>query len=143
MQRYRPEQIIEKYRAIVGDTTDEEFFRRPHHQKTQELWCAGHFALGFEKHIGPCTVLIGDRDEQTDADFVLEWNGESLPFQITEVMEPGRRRGDEYRDGAIPPVRSDDWSRGSEHGPLGCAMPLKKKRRNNTPTPTSCTFSAT
>ena len=125
--RYRPSELLQKYRAIVGSITNEEFFRRPKHKKTQELWCAAHFSLAFDRYIAPCTVLIVDQDAQTAADFELECDGEIFPIQVTEVTEPERRRGDEYKNGATPPVRSDDWSRGSELGPSWVRAAIEKK----------------
>ena len=63
------------------------------------MWCAAHFARGYERRYGECYVWISDEDEQTDADFHLEIAGIRHPFQVTELMQPGRRRGDECRNG--------------------------------------------
>jgi len=49
-------------------------------------------------------------------DFELEIDKTRHPFQITEVMEPGRRRSDEYRDCDTPAVRHDDIERGTQFG---------------------------
>jgi hypothetical protein len=130
-KRYSPQQLLDRYRAIVDGTTKEEFFRSPRHKKTQELWCAAHFALAFNSYIAPCAVLFADGDPQTQADFELECNGVRFPFQITEVGGPGRRRGDEYRNGATPPVRSEDWSQGTEHGPSWVHAAIEKKVLKN------------
>ena len=124
--KFRPEQLLAKYRAIRANIADREFFRSPKHKKTQEMWCAAHFACAFDQYLERCDILIDDVDAQTDADFDLQVNGVSYPFQITEVLEPERRRGDEYRNG-LPPVRADDWSRGSELGPSWVRAALEKK----------------
>lgn len=92
MKRYRPDELLDRYRTIRDATTTAAFFRDPVHKKTQEMWCAAHFARGYEKHYGECFVWISDSDEQTDADFELELRGVRNPFQITELMEPGRRQ---------------------------------------------------
>jgi len=55
-------------------------------------------------------------DVQTEVDFELEIDKTRHPFQITEVMEPGRRRSDEYRDCDTPAVRHDDIERGTQFG---------------------------
>jgi len=123
---YTPEQLLAKYRALRAEITDQEFFRSPKHKKTQEMWCAAHFACAFDRYLDRCDILIDDIDAHTDADFDLHVNGVSYAFQITEVLEPERRRGDEYRNG-VPSVRADDWSRGSQFGPSWVRAALEKK----------------
>jgi hypothetical protein len=124
--RYRPAELLAKYRAIREQISDKEFFRSPKHQKTQEIWCAAHFASAFDQYLDQCDILIDDTDTQTEADFDLCIKGVSYPFQITEVMEPERRRRDEYRHG-LPTVRADDWSRGSQLGPSWIKAAIEKK----------------
>src|SRR5687767_11690053 len=116
MKRYRPDELLARYQEIFEAAGEEAFFRNPKHKKTQEMWCAAHFARGYERHFGSCYVHISDEDEQTDSDFELEVDGKRFPFQVTELMEPGRRRGDEYRGGASGKTRLEDWSEGTEHG---------------------------
>jgi hypothetical protein len=133
MKRYRPDELLAQYREIRGDTTTEEFFRAPRHKKTQEMWCAAHFALGYQKGVGECYVWISDEDEQTDVDFYLEINGTKHPFQITELMEPKRKRGDEYKNGGgeSGTTHLEDWSFGTEHGPAWIRGAIEKKRGEN------------
>jgi hypothetical protein len=127
MKRYTPDELLSKYRSIRDEITTEEFFRSPKHKKTQEMWCAAHFARAYNQHVAPCTVLISDEDEQTDADFFLETGGKSYPFQVTELMEPGRRRGDEYRAGGSEKTQDEDWSEGTEHGPVWVRSAIERK----------------
>ena len=124
--KYRPQELLAKYRAIRATITDQEFFRSPKHKKTQEMWCAAHFAYAFDQYIDRCDILIDDADTQTDVDFDLSVNGVCYPFQVTEVMEPKRRRGDEYEIRA-PGTRADDWSQGSQLGPTWVKAALEKK----------------
>jgi hypothetical protein len=114
--RYDPEALLTKFRQIRRGVSDREFFRSPKHQKTMEMWCAAHFARAYADFVQPCAVLIDDEDIQTDVDFDLELNGTPYPFQVTEVMEPGRRRGDEYRNGAPVGARADDIEAGTARG---------------------------
>lgn len=125
--RYRPDELLEKYQAIRVRATDQEFFRAPKHKKTQEMWCAAHFARGYEKHFAPCFVYIAESDEQTEADFDLEIAGVRYPFQITELMEPGRRRGDEYRAGPSGKTTLEDWTEGTEKGAAWVREAIERK----------------
>jgi hypothetical protein len=114
--RYEPEALLAKYRAIRQNISAREFFRSPKHQKTMEMWCAAHFARAYARYVHPCAVVIDDVDSQTDVDFELELNSTCHPFQVTEVMELGRRRGDEYRHGDPAGARADDIESGIAHG---------------------------
>lgn len=71
----------------------------------------------------PLVCLI---DTQTDVDFELKIGGVCHPFHITEVMEPGRRRGDEYRNGA-PALRHDDLVGGTRNGAAWVCAAIEKK----------------
>lgn len=125
--RYEPEVLLAKYLVIRRGIITKEFFRSPKHQKTMEMWCAAHFARAYALYVHPCAVLIDDVDIQTDVDFDLELDGVTYPFQVTEVMEPGRRRGDEYRDGDSIEVRDDDIELGTLHGAAWVQAALAQK----------------
>jgi hypothetical protein len=125
--RYEPEVLLTKYRAIRKSISSKEFFRSPKHQKTMEMWCAAHFARAYSRYVRPCAVLIDDVDIQTDVDFELELDGVCHPFQVTEVMEPGRRRGDEYRNGDPVGARGDDIESGAAHGASWIRVGLENK----------------
>jgi hypothetical protein len=59
-----------------------------------EAWAAGEFA----ELIGKCNdvmVRLGHRESQPD--FYLVLKGNEMPFELTELLETDRRRGDEYR----------------------------------------------
>jgi hypothetical protein len=129
LQRYTPDELLTKYRTIRNQITTEEFFRSPEHKKTQEMWCAAHFARAYNQYVAPCAVLISDEDEQTDADFFLDIGGKSYPFQVTELMEPGRRRGDEYCGGGSAKTQDEDWSEGTARGPVWVRAAIERKLR--------------
>lgn len=124
--QYKPEALLAKYRKIREQITERDFFGSPRHQKTMEMWCAAHFARAYEQYIASCSVMVNDIDTQTDVDFELEIGGVSHPFQITEVMEPRRRRGDEYRNGA-PALRRDDLEEGTRNGAAWVRAAIEKK----------------
>lgn len=127
LQRYTPDELLTEYRTIRGRVTTEQFFRSPKHKKTQEMWCAAHFARAYNQHVAPCTVLISAKDEQTDADFFLDIGGKPHPFQVTESMEPGRRRGDEYRGGGTEKSQTENWSKGTEQGSVWVRSAIERK----------------
>jgi len=125
-RRYKPSELFEKYREIRAATSDEDFFGRPEHKRTQELWCAAHFANAYDQYLARCMVLIDESTTNTDADFDLETSGAVFPFQLAEVQEPGRRRGDEYKQPErLRPVH--DLSRGAVLGPQWVRDGIQKK----------------
>ncbi len=125
-RRYKPDELFEKYRRIRAATSDEVFFNRPEYKRTQELWCAAHFANAYDRYLAPCMVLIDESTMNSDADFDLETAGKILPFQVSEVQEPGRRRGDEYKQPEnLRPTY--DLSRGSVLGPQWVRDGIQKK----------------
>ncbi len=125
--RYAPDELLAKYRDIRQTVSPREFFSRPKHQKTQEIWCAAHFGRHYAHCLGPCHILIEDHDEQTDADFEFQTAGVVHPFQVTEVQAPGRRRGDEYKREASTKATLEDWSEGTENGPRWIRAGIEKK----------------
>ena len=92
-----------------------------------EIWCAAHFARAYACYVRSCTVLIDDVDIQTEVDFELELENISHPFQVTEVMEPGRRRGDEYRNDEPAGARDDDIELGTALGATWVRAALEHK----------------
>lgn len=126
---YSPEELLVKYRKIRMEVGSREFFTRPKHQKTQEIWCAAHFGRHYEHAIGPCSILIEDHDEQTEVDFTLEVAGGVHPFQITEVQAPDRRRGDEYKRDLSFKATSKGWNSGTLHGSQWIREGIEKKLR--------------
>jgi hypothetical protein len=125
-RRYKPDELFEKYRRIRAAAADEDFFVRPEHKRTQELWCAAHFANAYDQYLAPCMVLIDESTTNSDTDFDLEIAGKVFPFQVSEVQEPGRRRGDEYKQPEyLRPTH--DLSRGSALGPQWVRDGIQKK----------------
>lgn len=123
---YTPEDLLYKYREIRSRISLREFFNKPLHTKTQEIWCAAHFALGYKKCVKNCKVIIYENDEQLVHDFELKIGDQLFPFQITECQKPGRRRGDEYKKSETF-VKSDNLSAGSEYGPKWIRTAIEKK----------------
>lgn len=64
----------------------------------REMWCATHFARAYERYICQCLVRIDEEDSQDDVDFELGVDNQWHLFQVAEVMQPDRRRGDEYKN---------------------------------------------
>lgn len=125
-KEYYPLELLEQYRQIHDKISLNDFFNKPLHTKTQEIWCAAHFGIGYTKHIGPCSILIDDDDAQLYYDFELNVAQTIHPFQIVECMEPCRRRGDEYRQERSE-VEFDDWETGTEEGSNWIKNTIEKK----------------
>lgn len=125
-RRYKPKELFEKYRKIRSVLSDEQFFNRPEHQLTQEIWCAAHFANAYDQYLSPCNVVIDESTTNTDTDFDLETTNKVFPFQVSEVQEPGRRRGSEYKQPShLRPEH--DLSKGSAFGPQWVREGVQKK----------------
>lgn len=131
--RYSPDQLIEKHEALRQSVASSEFFQNPKYKKAQEEWCAAQFSQGYERHFAPCSVLIEVPDPQSEVDFYFEVDSNLYRFQVTEVLEPGRRRGDEYADAVPGTTTLEDWSAGTDHGPewIEGAISKKLKRYGN------------
>jgi hypothetical protein len=77
----------------------EKFVREGRYKRLREMWCAGRFGAGYANRLdADCLIEIETEDEQRDYDFHLHTMGACLPFQIAEVLEHDRRRGDEYKN---------------------------------------------
>ena len=62
------------------------------------MWCAARFAVGYMNGVAECVVDIESEDEGREFDFHLCTVGCRYPFQVAEVLDSERRRGDEYRN---------------------------------------------
>lgn len=105
----------------------------PRFKILREKWCAGVFGVGYEKFVAPCHVAINDRTARMDADFFLQVNGGTYPFQTVEAMAPERRRGDEYKQFATGNRRTIPYEpeRGHDEGPGWIAVAIESKRRKS------------
>jgi hypothetical protein len=125
-KEYTADELFEKYQRIRNETSDERFFNGPEHTKTQELWCAVHFSKGYSAHIKSSTIIMDDSDTQLDYDFELKVAGKLYPMQITECMEPDRRRGDEYKE-VNPGITKDDSEYGNANAHIWVKNTIEKK----------------
>lgn len=124
--RYSPNELYSKFRSAHDLVTPREFYSKPIHKKTQELYCAARFAQAFSQ-IGECWIHVSDVDEQTVSDFHLEFEGRKFPFQVTEVQIPGRKRGDEYKADQLPRATVESWDFGTENGPIWIRDAVRQK----------------
>ena len=109
-----------------------------HGRPKREKFIAGLFGLGYEQHVGACCVAaLSDAPESPDVDFfLLDCCGRRHAFQTVEVLDPDRRRGDEYRGieaaharGKQMVIHDDDPERGNTHGLDWIAAEVAKKAR--------------
>jgi len=124
---FHPDDLFARYCELRNSVSDEEFFCKPGMTRVREMWCAAHFARAFNRYIATCLVVIDEVDAQDDVDFGLSIDGALYPFQVAEVMEPGRRRSAEYKNFTPGPPRQEDWGRGAELGAEWIRQPIDKK----------------
>jgi len=96
MPTYTATELEAEVQSKLRGAGDDLF--RPEYGRLRETWIASRFATGYGNNLTACKIDIADRDEQQDFDFHLVLEDARLPFQIVEVLDEGRRRGDEYRN---------------------------------------------
>lgn len=97
MPSYTPRELEAIVEARAQELGTAAYLTNRRHQRLREMWCAARFGTGYSRHFSACTLEVEPEDEQRDYDFHLHIPEGRLPFQITEVLDEGRRRGDEYR----------------------------------------------
>jgi hypothetical protein len=80
----------------IAAIPDEEFFRSAAYQPLREAWAAGRLARAFELQGHAIAVRIAGADEQFP-DFYVKCDVQEHAFELTEALEAGRLRGDEYK----------------------------------------------
>jgi hypothetical protein len=90
-----PAALLARAEADIALIPDRELFNDPASQALFDAWCAGLFGVGYRKHAAPCEVAVSEPG--SGEDFFLHAHDCYFPFETTEVLEQGRRRGDEYR----------------------------------------------
>jgi len=106
-----------------------ELFNDPAHKPLLESWCAAIFGLGYSQAVAPCKVALNTSGTRADIDFYLQVDDQQFGFQLTEVQEPGRRRGYESREPGRKPRRPplEDERRGKADGPAWIREGVQKK----------------
>lgn len=104
MPRYTPTGLTALVEARISSIGFRAFLREAAHQRLREMWCAARFCTGYAKNFGACEIDIADKDEYREFDFHLCEKDDRLPFQIAEVIDEGRRRGDEYKSNEFEQV---------------------------------------
>lgn len=128
LRRFSPRELVEAHNATRSGVAATTFFS-PRFQKQREWYCAGHFALAYEVTVAPCAVAFQEPDHGNHIDFFLESNSGCHEFQITEVQEPGRRRGDEYRSTqGVRHVDEQEMIEAAEKGPDWISAAIQRKR---------------
>lgn len=130
--RLEPEKAYALFLEKREPISDEEFFNDPAHQWLRDLWVGAHFGRAYDQFIGCCTVEF-DWAKAHEWDFVLHTEAQPEPFQTTEALEPGRRRGLEYKQiesGERPRTTLESWEPGTRHGSewINCAIGRKKNK---------------
>lgn len=134
MPKYQALALHERVEANIGALESRAFLTRPEHKRLREMWCASRLLTGYSGIYAAAEVAIEDVDEQREYDFYLVIENEWLPFQIVEVLDAGRRRGDEYREMSRAQVEKHHRNRGLEgveYGMTRVREELQKKIDKN------------
>lgn len=129
IRTFTPSDLLLHYQSLRVDVSSMTFFNKPAHSKTQEIWSAAQFGLGYQMHISECQIRLEDVDAQTEVDFELLVSDRVFPFQITEVQELGRRRGDEYKLKEDNNFLADVGLSGPEDNPVLIKSAIEKKAK--------------
>jgi len=127
LRRYAPEELLARSRILRKGVSTAQFFGSPKHQRMKDMWCAAHFASGYRRTVGGCTVWFDECGTDTDTDFELEVAANRFPFQTTMVKTPGRRIGQEYKLPEAERPQHNDLSVGAELGPTWALDEIRKK----------------
>ena len=123
-----PWNLYRDVEEMMGDLPPSRLFT-DNFRILREQWCASFFGIGYEKYLRPCKFAVDERLESRGIDFVMEVEGKKYPFQTTEVLERGRKRGEEVREiekGNIV-LRSYMPARGGQEGPDWIVADIAKK----------------
>src|SRR5688572_4326017 len=93
----KPLSLLEEAEEDMAAVPQDRLFNDAKYRKLTEKWCAGMLGLGYEKYVSPCRVAVNETKERMDVDLSLEIDRQEYPFQLVEAMEPGRKRGAEFK----------------------------------------------
>jgi hypothetical protein len=125
-----PRVLLAQAREEMASIPNAELFNNSAHQKLREKWCAGMLGLGYELGAAPCLVAVNESQDNLDVDIYLLSNGLEFPFQLVEAMEPGRRRGQEYKRVEsinLQGISSSSLEEGHKNGPRWITEKIKQK----------------
>ena len=115
--------IVEKENESVPKDI---FFNDPQYQKAMESWCAAIFGIGYSEYLKRCEIKINKSDFP---DFYLKQDDKIFEFEITEIQNKGRKRGDYYKElkknpDILTPYRPE---KGRQEAPKWIYDAIKKK----------------
>ncbi len=103
---YRPpKEFLRIVQPEIEKVTSDEFFRRPKYKLLQEAWILEKFGT----QIGAESIRM-ELENWPDAYAIID--GTKFPIEITEAINPGRRRADEYanwKDGEVRMDPIEEW----------------------------------
>ena len=128
-----PLALLAEAKRELAAVTNEKLFNSSNYEKSREKWCAAMLGLGYETCVAPCRVAVNDSRENVEADLFLDAASREFPFQLVEVMEPGRRRGAEYKALAAGDLKGLKYEpdRGRTEGPQWIAAAIAQKVAKN------------
>ena len=106
----------------------ERLFNDPKYKILGEKWCAAKFGVGYSEFFSPCEIAINS-EQDSHMDFFVRTSGHEYAFQLVEALEPGRLRGNEYKQFAAGTITSLPYEpeRGHVEGAQWIAEQIGKK----------------
>ena len=92
---YKSPEEFNRLRRSTGRVESADLFNQGKYKPLLEARIAVGLAIALQGKCGPIKLKMISQDEQFP-DFKILMNSTEHDFEITEVMEPERRRGDEY-----------------------------------------------
>lgn len=130
LEYFDPAKLLRKTELELDSIPNSDLFNQSKYQELTEAWCAAMFGIGYSRFVSSCKVAINESDSNLDTDFYVKVETVEWPFQLAEVMEPGRKRGKEYKDDPQVPVRyRPAYAR--EHAVKWVSDGIKKKSKKN------------
>ena len=105
LEYFDPAELLKKTEKELDSIPNSDLFNKSKYQKLTEAWYASMFGIGYSRYVSPCRVAVNESDINLDADFYVKVGNVEWPFQLAEVMEPGRKRGKEYKVEPKAPAR--------------------------------------
>ena len=96
LEKFQSTSDFLKIQQKISRVDSADLFNRGGYNPLLEAWILVRAAAALETKV--CNVkirLVPEREQFPDAEVLV--NGRKYNFEITEVMKPGRKRGEEYR----------------------------------------------
>jgi hypothetical protein len=123
-----PIQLLREAESEMSKISHAKLFNGPKYRPILEKWAASVFGLGYEEWVGQCWIRMVERQDDS-VDFLLKNDRLEFNFQLTERLNPERKRGLEYKKLEKDVILKRPYrpEAGSSLGPLWIKDAVKNK----------------